>query len=62
MITELANNPAFLRFVERGLNGDDGARQMVKELVQKRMKIGGALGAGVGESQYSTPNQNVMMQ
>jgi hypothetical protein len=57
----MANNPAFLRWIERGLKGDDKAREMVKELVQRRMKIGGATGAGIGESQYQTPNQNVIL-
>jgi hypothetical protein len=61
-VTNVANNPAFLRWIEKGLKGDDQAREMVREVVQQRMKIGGAMGAGVGESQYSTPNQNVMMQ
>src|SRR5580700_889290 len=61
-VTNIANNPAFLRWIEKGLKGDDRAREMVKELVQRRMKIGGAMGAGVGESQFQTPNQNTMLQ
>ena len=60
-VTELANNPSFLRWIEKGLKGDDQAREMVKELVQRRMKIGGAAGAGVGQSQFQTPNQAVLL-
>ncbi len=60
------NNPAFLRWLEKGLKGDDGARETVREAVQralnepetqKRLGRAGALGAGVGQSQYQTPNQ-----
>jgi hypothetical protein len=60
-VTTLVNNPAFLRWIEKGLKGDARAREMVRETVEQRMKIGGAMGAGVGESQYSTPNQNLML-
>jgi hypothetical protein len=60
-VTDMANNPAFLRWIEKGLKGDDQAREMVKELVQRRMKIGGAAGAGVGQSQFQTPNQSVLL-
>jgi hypothetical protein len=60
------NNPAFLRWLEKGLKGDDGARETVREAVQrvlnepetqKRLGRAGATGAGIGQSQYQTPNQ-----
>jgi len=60
-VTELANNPSFLRWIEKGLKGDDQAREMVRDIVQRRMKIGGAVGAGIGQSQFQTPNENVLL-
>jgi hypothetical protein len=49
MVRNISNNPAFMRWVQKGLNGDDRARDMVRQEVQKRMTTGGAVGAGVGE-------------
>jgi hypothetical protein len=43
-----------MRFVEKGLKGDDSAREMVRELVQRRMRVGGPVGAGIAESAYQT--------
>ncbi len=60
-VTNIANSPAFLRWIEKGLKGDDKARDMVREVVQQRMKIGGAVGAGGGESQFQTPNQGLIL-
>jgi hypothetical protein len=60
------NNPAFLRWLEKGLKGDDGARETVRDAVrhalsepdvQKRSGKAGATGAGIAQSQYQTPNQ-----
>jgi hypothetical protein len=48
-----------LRWMEKGLKGDERARQMVKEEIQKRMQRGGAVGAGIAQSQFQTPNQNL---
>jgi hypothetical protein len=61
MVTTLVNNPAFLRWVERGLKGDERAREMVKAEIQKRMKWGGMAGAGAAQSLYQTPNQNLVI-
>jgi hypothetical protein len=61
MIRNVVNNPAFLRWMEKGLKGDERARQMVKEEMQKRMQRGGAVGAGMAQSQFQTPNQNLPM-
>lgn len=55
-IRNAVNNPAFMRWIEKGLKGDEKAREMVKAEVQRRMQIGGALGAGLAESQYAAPN------
>lgn len=61
-VREGVNNPAFLRWVEKGLKGDDAARQLVKQTVQRRMQLGGAAGAGAGEALYQAPNQNLPME
>lgn len=53
------NNPAFLRWMEKGLRGDERAREMVKAEIQRRMQQGGAAGAGAGEGLFQTPNQNL---
>lgn len=55
-VRNLSNNPAFMRWIEKGLKGDEKAREMVRETLRKRMAIGGALGAGLTESQYAAPN------
>jgi hypothetical protein len=49
MVRNISNNPAFLRWVMKGLQGDDNAREMVRQTVQQRMRIGGPIGAGAGE-------------
>ena len=53
MMTNLTNNTAFMRWVERGLRGSAESREMVKRELTKRMNFGGALGAAIGESQFS---------
>ena len=60
-VTTLVNNPAFLRWVEKGLHGNEQAREVVREAVQKRMKQGGILGAAVAQSQFQTPNEELLM-
>lgn len=59
LVREGVNNPAFLRWVEKGLKGDDAARALVRATVQRRMQFGGAIGAGAGQALYQTPNQNL---
>jgi hypothetical protein len=44
-----------LRWVQKGLKGDPAAREMTRQEVQRAMQRGGAVGAGVGESQYQVP-------
>lgn len=61
-VREGVNNPAFLRWVEKGLKGDDAARKLVRETVQRRMQLGGATGAGAGQAAYQAPNQNLPME
>lgn len=56
-VTEMANNLTFMRWVEKGLKGNAQAREMVKREVQRQMQIGGAVGAGLAESQFATPQQ-----
>jgi len=55
LITKFQESPSFQRWVMRGLDGDETAREMVRATVQRRMQKGGAVGAGVGESQYQVP-------
>lgn len=54
MVRNIFNSPALMRFVEKGLKGDDKAREMVRELVQRRMAIGGPVGAGLAETGYQS--------
>jgi hypothetical protein len=49
LVRKLATSPAFLRWVQKGLDGDPAAREMVRQQVQKALQRGGAVGAGVGE-------------
>lgn len=56
-ITEMTNNLAFMRWVEKGLKGDEAAREMTRQQVQRWMQRGGAVGAGAAESQVATPEQ-----
>jgi len=55
MVRNLVNSPAFLRWMEKGLKGDERARQMVKAEIQRRMQKGGAAGAGAAESLVQQP-------
>jgi len=57
VVLKLSNNLPFMRWVEKGLKGNEQARAMVKKEVQRAMQKGGALGAGVAESQFQTPQQ-----
>jgi hypothetical protein len=66
LIRKGVNNPAFLRWLEKGLKGDTSVREMVRDAVQRalsepdvqqRTSRAGAIGAGVAQSQYQTPNQ-----
>lgn len=57
LVTTLSSNLAFMRWVQKGLAGDEQARQMVKQQVQKAMQVGGAMGAGGAEALYQTPPQ-----
>lgn len=61
-VREGVNNPAFLRWIEKGLKGDDMARKMVKDTLRRRMQLGGAAGAGAGEAAHQAPNQNLPLE
>lgn len=52
------SSPSFQRFVLKGLEGDEPARQQTRAQIQRMMQKGGALGAGIGESQEKTLEQN----
>jgi hypothetical protein len=52
MWQKLTSNPAFLRWLEKGLKGDDSARETARQAVQKMMGTGGAAGAATGEAAY----------
>ncbi len=59
LVRNLVNNPAFLRWMEKGLKGDERAREMVKAEIQRRMQQGGAAGAGATQGLAQAPNQNL---
>lgn len=54
MVRNLSNNTALLRWIERGLKGDDKAREMAKAVTQRAMQMGGTVGAATGESLEQT--------
>jgi hypothetical protein len=56
-VTKMTNSPTLMRFVLRGLKGDEQGRQMARQAVQSAMRAGGAVGAGVGEAEFQAPNQ-----
>lgn len=56
-VTDLSNNLTLLRWIEKGLKGNEAAREMVRKEVQRAMQVGGAVGAGLGESQFAKPQQ-----
>lgn len=49
---KLTSNPAFLRWLEKGLKGDDTARETARQAVQKFTGAGGAAGAGVAQAGF----------
>jgi hypothetical protein len=59
LIRNVINNPAFLRWMEKGLQGDERAREMVKAEIQRRMQRGGAVGAGAAQGLVQAPNQTL---
>ena len=59
LVRLLFNHPAFLRWMEKGLKGDERAREMVKAEIQRRMQQGGAAGAGAAQGLTQAPNQNL---
>lgn len=52
MWQKVTSSPAFLRWLEKGLKGDDNARQIVREKVQQLMDKGGTVGAGGAQAAY----------
>lgn len=64
MMTELTTSPAFLKFVQRGLQGDEASRFTVRNMLQAMMygkgaNRGGAIGAGVGASVGAAPHDSM---
>lgn len=57
LVTETMNRPGLLRWIQKGVKGDDAARELTRATVQRLMQKGGAIGAGVAEGQYQTPEQ-----
>lgn len=51
MVRKLSTNPAFLRWVEKGLKGDETSKQAVRDQLQAMMKEG-QVGAAMGEGAY----------
>lgn len=56
-VTEMVNKPGLMRFVQRGLKGDERGRELAKIAVQNSMRYGGPVGAGVGEAEFQAPRQ-----
>jgi hypothetical protein len=52
LVRKLTTSPAFLRWVEKGLKGDEAAREVVRAQVQRAMQRGGAAGAGGAEATF----------
>lgn len=57
MISTLINNQVLMRFVLRGLKGDEAARALSRAAVQRAMQRGGAVGAAAGEASYEAPRE-----
>ncbi len=57
LVTETMNRPGLLRWIQKGVKGDEAAREMTRQQVQRLMQKGGAIGAGAAEGQYQTPEQ-----
>lgn len=56
-VTEFWNDIPRMKWILKGLQGDDAAREMVRQQVQRSMQVGGAVGAGASEATYQTPTQ-----
>lgn len=52
MVTYLATRPATLQFILKGLKGSPEERAAVKQLTDKVLQKGSAVGAGAAESAY----------
>ena len=57
LIRRFSTSPSFLRFVERGLKGNEQERAAVKQIVQRAMRRGHAIGTGVGETVFEQPSE-----
>ena len=56
-VTKLVNSPTLMRFVEKGLKGDEQARAMTRQAVANWMRRGGAIGAGAAQAEFQAPRQ-----
>jgi hypothetical protein len=52
MWQKVSSSPAFLRWLEKGLKGDDNSRQIVRDKIQSLMNKGGTVGAGGAQAAY----------
>jgi len=52
LVRNLANKPALLRWLERGLSGTKEQRDYVRQEIGKILQRGGAVGAGAAEATY----------
>jgi hypothetical protein len=57
LVRKLTTSPAFLRWIEKGLKGNQTARNVVREQVQRAMQVGGAVGAGAAEGTFQASEQ-----
>jgi hypothetical protein len=57
-VTTIMNKPGLMRFVQKGLEGDEASRLRIRELLQKYTQAGGVVGAGVGEAAFQIPRQH----
>ena len=56
-VVNLTNNPTLLRYIVKGLEGNEAERAATRHQIQQWAKKGGAIGAGAAESLQSTPEQ-----
>lgn len=52
LMRDISTNPAFLRWVEKGLKGPPESQEAVRAMLQNWMQRGGVAGAGAGEASF----------
>lgn len=53
-VRKIATSPRTMRYILKGLSGDEASRLRTKKMVQRFIQTGGAVGAGVGEEQFQS--------